>query len=203
MTNFYVHVTALYVTLDKDQEVFNQDNTFFKVSWIRAIAAATCLLLILKLFDWCRLFDETAFFITLIIKTLKDIGSFIQLMFLAVFCFGVPLMILQLNAYRDLDIVEPVFDFWVADLFVSQYLLILGDWDLGNWKEHPSAFTCYVLFFLATFISQVVMMNMMVAIMGDTYSEIMENKQVSGIKTKIELISEVLTTKSNQAESGF
>ena len=119
VTNFYVHVTALYVTLDKDQEVFNQDNTFLRVSWIRAIAAATCLLLILKLFDWCRLFDETAFFITLIVKTLRDIGSFIQLMFLAVFCFGVPLMILQLNAYRDLDIVEPVFDFWVADLFVS------------------------------------------------------------------------------------
>ena len=44
---------------------------------------------------------------------------------------------------------------------------------------------------------------MMVAIMGDTYSEIMENKQVSGIKTKIELISEVLTTKGKQAESGF
>ena len=44
---------------------------------------------------------------------------------------------------------------------------------------------CYILFIAATFSTQVVMLNMLIAIMGDTFERVIENRDVNAIKTKL------------------
>ena len=47
-----------------------------------------------------------------------------------------------------------------------------------------------MFFVLATFISQVTMLNMLIAIMGDTFEHTIENHELNSVKTKIEVMSE-------------
>ena len=63
-------------------------------------AIATCCLLA-KVYDWLRLFKQTAFYILLINETLKDTGSFLILLFVALMMFGVPMIMLNLNREPD------------------------------------------------------------------------------------------------------
>ena len=53
---------------------------------------------------------------------------------------------------------------------------------------------CFIFFALATFIAQVTMFNMLIAIMGDTFERIMEFKEVNSIKSKLDLMSDLNAT---------
>ena len=48
----------------------------------------------------------------------------------------------------------------------------------------------YLLFFISTFYVQITMLNMLIALMNDTYSKVSSQKEISSMKTKIKLISE-------------
>ena len=62
--------------------------------------------------DWLRLFDNTSFYVTLILKTLIDIVYFLLIILLLLVYIGNAMYMLHLNADHDLeetDIVEPIF----------------------------------------------------------------------------------------------
>jgi len=61
---------------------------------------------------------------------------------------------------------------------------------MDNFADHATAGLCYFCFIMATFISQVTMLNMLVAIMGDTFERIIENRTLYAIKTKLQLMGE-------------
>ena len=83
--------------------------------------------MVLKVFDWLRLFEPTAFFILLVEQTLKDIRFFIILILLALLMFGFPFVILNQNRFDGDEIIEKSIDNWVIDMIINQYLLALGD----------------------------------------------------------------------------
>ena len=61
----------------------------------------------------------------------------------------------------------------------------------------------YLLFFAATFMTQITILNMLIAIMGDTFERVIENKDINATKTKLQLtadLASILRTKSNQQE---
>ena len=62
------------------------------------------------------------------------------------------------------------------------------------WIQAHCFAECYFFFVFATFISQVTMLNMLIAIMGDTYARIMENKEVNATMTKLQLLSDTSHT---------
>ena len=72
-------------------------------------------------------------------------------------------------------------------------MLSLGEFEnlVPLFSEHPQTGFCYILFVGATFVSQVTMLNMVIAIMGDSFERITENKLLNSVKTKIQLCSEL------------
>ena len=60
---------------------------------------------------------------------------------------------------------------------------------------------CYLYFILATFMVQIVMFNMLIAIMGDTFDKITENRAINAIKSKLALLADlkgVLNTEDSE-----
>jgi len=55
--------------------------------------------------------------------------------------------------------------------------------------SQPIKVTMWIVFLLATLISQVIMFNTLIAILGDTFSRIMEKRVHYGIKTKAQMYS--------------
>ena len=72
-----------------------------------------------KVFDWLRLFEQTAFYILLMITTLKDASSFLILLLIALMMFGVPMIMLNLNRDVENQIVDSTFDNWIANMFLN------------------------------------------------------------------------------------
>ena len=73
----------------------------------------------------------------------------------------------------------------------------LGDFDRSTFADNPQALILYVFFIVATFITQLTMLNMLIAIMGDTFGRVFEQKEINATKTKLELMSDLSTVMSS------
>jgi len=79
----------------------------------------------------------------------------------------------------------------VIDVMLSMYLMgALGDFDAGAYAHGPDSTRAQIMFLLATFIICVVFMNMLIAIMGDTFGKVSEAQVESGIRERVVLISD-------------
>jgi len=71
----------------------------------------------------------------------------------------------------------------MPDVIVSIYMLgALGDFNPAVYSEGPDRNRTLFMFLLATFIIQVVFMNMLIAIMGETFGQVLETSVESGIR---------------------
>ena len=127
----------------------------------------------LKMLDWLRLFDSTAFFIKLIIQTVIDVLPFFLIFFIFIFMFGTAFYIVNLNREEDAEIIDATFNSWLFNTFINQYLLSLGEFGLDNF-EGNNQFLIFSFFILATFLTQVTVLNMLIAIMGNTFDSVKE-----------------------------
>lgn len=79
----------------------------------------------------------------------------------------------------------------MIDVFLSMYLLgALGDFDGSSYAHGPDATRAQIMFLISTFIICVVFMNMLIAIMGDTFGKVSEAQVESGIRERVVLISD-------------
>ena len=70
------------------------------------------------------------------------------------------------------------------DALWNQYMLSIGDaGDMPNaFDENPLKHGLYFLFFMTTFMTQIVFLNMIIAVMGDTFDRMMEIKPVLSVR---------------------
>lgn len=160
----------------------------------RVIAAFSVLIIWFKLFDWLRLFESTAFYIELLFKTLKDIRVFIIIFLVALAMFGSSMFFLQCNATVILDLgdnlVDSFFNFFLIDMVLNQYLLSLGDFKFTSYENHPQWYLCWFFLLTATFFTQITMLNMLIAIMGNTFDCVIEKKASFVMKSQLQTMSE-------------
>jgi hypothetical protein len=67
---------------------------------------------------------------------------------------------------------------------VNQYLLGLGEFQYDAFASNPAGPLIWTLFLLSTFLTQVTFMNMLVAIMSDTFARVLENEERYGLQQK-------------------
>ena len=74
--------------------------------------------MIMKLFDWMRLFNKTAHYITLIKETLNDSWSFLIILIANLMLFGVPMHIIDFNREQENRIIQGDFQNWIVNDFI-------------------------------------------------------------------------------------
>mmetsp|Transcript_26142 Transcript_26142/g.18565 ORF Transcript_26142/g.18565 Transcript_26142/m.18565 type:complete len:109 (+) Transcript_26142:1947-2273(+) len=67
---------------------------------------------------------------------------------------------------------------------INQYLVGLGDFNTDNYSQE-NKIMIWLFFILATFITQITFMNLLIAIMGDTFDRVSEKKEESSYKERI------------------
>ena len=77
---------------------------------------------------------------------------------------------------------------------------MLGEFNMDGFRYHENKIACYLIFLFSTFITQITFLNMLIAIMGDTFARIIENRDLNSTKTKLELLSD-LSVNIYQSES--
>ena len=136
------------------------------------MAAMTTCCLCIKVYDWLRLFDRTAFYVRLIESTIYDIRYFFILLLVAIGMFGLPIKMLNYFIYPDNELIADHSENSLFNMLMNQYLLALGEFDIDNYLAHPNTILCFTFFILATAFTQITMLNMLIAIMSDTFDKV-------------------------------
>ena len=165
--------------------------TWIEIDSLATMSAFATFSMFVKVLDWMRLFDQTSFYILLIKQTVRDISAFFLLLIISLLMFGIPMIMLNISRTEELALVDQKFSNWIPNMLINQYLLALGEFNLDNFESGSQAGLCYLFFVFATLFTQVTMLNMLIAIMGDTFARTMENRDLNSTKTKLELLGDL------------
>ena len=141
---------------------------FFNLNILGSIAVV---MLWMKLFYWLRLFKPFSMFIRILSEIVKDIRVFSAMLFLCIAAFANVLMVLQDNRPDGSPIYDDNVGFGPADALIHAYLTGLGDFSKDNYSN-GDAVAVWIFFLLATLIVQLIFMNMLIAIMGESFGRI-------------------------------
>jgi hypothetical protein len=150
----------------------------------------------IKVFYWMRLFPSYAYYVKLIQQTVTDAKEFTVMVLIIMVSFSAFFFIInrnQIDAGED-EYVPAITGASVAlDSLISVYLLgALGDFDVGMYQAGYNKYVAIGMFLLATFLIQAVFMNMLIAIMGETFGQVLEAAEENGLREQVVLMADFL-----------
>ena len=126
-----------------------------------------------KLFYWCRLFPQFALTYRVLYDTITSISTFMVLLIIVLFAFTNVNIILDSGRDDDDSFMTSIGgNKWIGGL-ISQWRLGLGDISTLGYSGENEGYV-WLVFILATLITQVTFLNMLIAIMSEAYSETLE-----------------------------
>ena len=84
---------------------------------VTILSAFVTFSLLIKFYEWLRIFEKPAFYIFLIAETIRDIRAFIVLFVAGLMMCGIPLTMLNFYTWLDSPIIERTEYGWLADSF--------------------------------------------------------------------------------------
>lgn len=141
-----------------------------------------------------RLFSSLAYYVKLIQQTIVDSGSFMLMVTLIILAFANYFYVIDKNL-RGLEDDPSYYENYVdndgINSIISIYFLgALGDFDSGAYTTGYDKFQAFFMFTLATFLIAVVFMNMLIAIMGETFGDVLASAEESGLNEQVVLIND-------------
>ena len=128
--NFWNYNDLVYLLLNTFLMIANVSGRI-SIEHQRTVAAIASISIWIKLLDWLRLFDRTAFFVALTVSTLRSIGWFLVIMLLWYMTFGTAFYIVNMSRKTDSgQFIDGITGLWILDAFESQYELGLGEFKL-------------------------------------------------------------------------
>ena len=89
-------------------------------------------------------------------------------------------------------LIPPFIDRTAVDSWLSQYNLLLGNFITDGYSTNQSKKLLWTYFVLATFFTNVMFLNMLIAIMSDTFARITEHKVKYGLKERTQLYADYI-----------
>ena len=145
---------------------------------LNLMGAIALIIMWAKMFYWMRILKPFAAFIRVVTSIVRHIGVFSAMLIMVLIAFANCLTVLELNRHNHdgVQISQPIFEDYTRlhffDALIHAYILGLGDFNTDNYSDRD-ALEVWIFFLVATFIVQLVFMNLIIAMMGDAYAEIM------------------------------
>jgi hypothetical protein len=138
---------------------------------VRIFSSISCFFMWIKSLYWLRLFQSTAYFITLIGQTFSDIQIFFFLMLIIITAFA------NVFAFMDQDVKHPIIMRYTEtpafNSFLAIWLLMLGEFNMEGIHNGPlGGYICWMFFIIGSFMLIVVCLNMLIGIMSDTFKKV-------------------------------
>ena len=126
----------------------------------------------LKLLYFMRIFKETGYYIRMIISVIYDMRYFLLILFIGMIAFSDAMLALSLANEEEGDKFYKGF----IDSVLRTYLLILGDFNTNNLGS-VAAVLVWILFLLCTIFNMIVMLNLLISIISESFANVNQNAQ--------------------------
>lgn len=120
-----------------------------------------------------RLFSGTRYYINLLFEVMRDMSSFFIIFFYSVVGFGL--------VFFTLSSSSEYFDF-----LTSTYILNFGNFDTENYNKLE-----WLFFLLVTVFNPIIMLNLLISIMSDTYSRVKQDFETADLLGLCYLVLEI------------
>eukprot|EP00347_Sterkiella_histriomuscorum_P019266 403342303 len=177
---FYVSVIILVII-----EFSGVSNTVFRILAVYVIVQNYQQLLM-----YLRVFDTTAVLISMIYYIIKDMLVFALIFIISIICFGNCFYIIQ-GLQEQSSEVPPLAGGNFIMVLLYTYSGALGNFDTGNFEQlNQNSWILWLLFFVSSFLLSIIFLNLLIAIMGDTYDSVMLIQKEERLRAKCRLINE-------------
>lgn len=162
-----------------------------KAQWFSVLMAIQCIFLFAKVQYFSRVFASAK---SSLVDTLKvvisDVKWFLLFILLTLFSFAIAFHIL----FRQNTQVNQFAEVWHA--IVTMFSFMLGGFDTNIfYKEQDPKPAVSVLFFVTyEAVMAIMLLNLLIAIMTDSYSKVMEDEHLWNLCSKAQIIDELETT---------
>jgi len=132
----------------------------------------------IKVFYWMRLFESLAKYVNLIQRTIADCLKFMALVLIIIFSFTNFFYVINLNMQDVGGSYVPLYsnESSMLDSFLSVYFICIGMYDVSRFGQGHDETYVWLMFILGSFINLIVFMNMLIAIMAKTFSDVMDKE---------------------------
>jgi hypothetical protein len=180
----YISNFIMRMSLGKDEDSTNN-------YWIRACLAVTTGLLWLKVLGLLKTINmQLATFVLAIVQITRDILWFLVILIAAVVCFA---QIFFTLLYPEFCATVQEYDERCnpKEYYLKVYSILLGDWGLFERDDFTTAFSV-TLFVLFSFMVVVVLLNVLIAIVSDSYEKcLLRSKNLFG-RARVMLLAELV-----------
>ena len=173
------------------------EKVYFPLMIIQIVGSFGIFCMWLKVFYWCRIFSSLAYYVKLIVQTLADSAPFMLMCLIILIAFGLFFIGVDQELERSDDHAYMAYFFGETylDAVVDVYIIgALGNLDDGRFRRGDPILQrpTMAMFLASTFIVAVVFMNMLIAIMSNTYGEVQDGAVENGIKERVSLMDDHL-----------
>jgi hypothetical protein len=177
-------MTILFIVLEITG--FFDDGTKIQVQ--SAMQALTSLFIWLKFLYFLRIFESTGYLIRIIVQVVIDMRHFLLVLLLTFVAFGDAVYNIQLGNTAE----DPIYE---GENFIGGvayvYRMVLGDFDTTGFGNCAVPLM-WVLFILCTVFNMIIMLNLLIAIISESFAAINEVSQQASYQEKAAMISENL-----------
>jgi hypothetical protein len=144
-----------------------------------------------KFLYFLRIFKNTGYFIKMIVEVIKDMKSSLLVLLITVAAFGNTFSVISKgneslpNAEKD----NLVFTAGFLDGLLFTYRMILGDFDTTGFGEIAVG-TVTTLFILCTVFNMIIMLNLLIAVISDTYERVAANSELNTYYERTSMLAE-------------
>ena len=163
--------------------------------WERPLNAISCFFMWVKFLYLMRIFRQTSKFISMIEAVITDMRVFLYVFFITLIAFGQAMFILANNNSGDDKFISSFFD----GVFFA-YRMSLGDFDVTKLGS-VYLYLVFIMFVLSTLFLSIIMLNLLIAVISDTYARVEASALNTMYKTMADLMveQEYLVMKSSLA----
>jgi len=138
------------------------------------LEALSTLFMWLKFLYFLRIYENFGYLIRIVQEVVVDMRFFLCVLLLTVFAFA--------DAFLSISMANPpdsrfTTDFTDASLYV--YRMILGDFDTSDFGL-VSTYMVWTLFVLCTVLNMIIMLNLLIAIISESFARINNQKELAG-----------------------
>ena len=146
--------------------------------------STSILLLYTKLLISLRVFDQLRHMIRMILEILNDSKGFMVVIFTYAFALAI-LVFRNRNVQQDSD---GSGIYTLPDTLMEMYAFAIGSWDYSEYSGINIPF-----FLFASFLLPLVLLNMVIALMGDTYGRVQDNRQAFDSRERVLMLYELVS----------
>ena len=154
---------------------------------LRILVSVAIILSYTKMLVLMRVIDQIRHFVRMLLEILSDSLSFFVVVLIDIVAFALAMFQARLPIDREEDETDATYIESFGRVLLEVFVLFFGDWDTSNYSAITLPFFVIVAVLLA-----LIMLNMIIAIMGDTFDRVQDNLKLVDSREKLSMLRETM-----------